>query len=276
MPIPPGTQFPIRWADPLIWQTHEFSKANDVYSFGVCLWEICARTVPWPEITTNAQVQELIDEGTVMPIPPLNSETDIPDKVLAALYGVMQDCWELQSDARPDFAELRVRLARHRSKFVPDSSDESSSDSDINSSAQDEGDFDAFYATRYTTAISGAETTAESEYSSVIPMAQSTATPLLAATDSEYSTVIAAPPAQSPTAIATETGVYGHAPSSSSSSEGESGSAASSSNSSSSSSESFVSNEMSSGRSSTASGAASENASAASDQSHSESDGESS
>jgi Protein tyrosine and serine/threonine kinase len=48
---------PVRWVDPLVWDSNEFSKASDVYSFGVVLWELLART---QSKISDAQAQRIL------------------------------------------------------------------------------------------------------------------------------------------------------------------------------------------------------------------------
>jgi len=90
---------------PLKWMAPEslrrtFTKKSDVWSFGVVLWEMLARSQPYPDHSpTNAAKAVLT--GYRMPIPP-----DTPP----SLSNMITECWQLKPEDRPDFGELNRRL----------------------------------------------------------------------------------------------------------------------------------------------------------------------
>ena len=73
----------------------------DVYSFGVCLWELCSRVYPWHELLEAGRVEELKQrvggraerlESSVCP-PPFRL--------------IVEACWRQQPHRRPSFGVLR-------------------------------------------------------------------------------------------------------------------------------------------------------------------------
>ena len=74
--------------------------AVDVYSFGVCLWELCVRVYPWHELLEAGRVEELkrlVGRRAVR----LESETcPLPFRL------IIEACWRQEPVRRPDFATL--------------------------------------------------------------------------------------------------------------------------------------------------------------------------
>src|SRR5690349_6513521 len=74
-------------------------RASDVWSFGVLLWEMCERKLPYDGLS-NAQVMEgVCKQGLRL------STTNFP----AGLAALMQRCWT-EPEKRPSFEEIFVIL----------------------------------------------------------------------------------------------------------------------------------------------------------------------
>jgi serine/threonine protein kinase len=87
---------PIRWLPPETVSTNIYSKATDVYSFGVTIWETFSRRVPWenlslPEVTISVR------NGATL---------DVPATLPGELKDVMKSCFTFEVDARPNAPRL--------------------------------------------------------------------------------------------------------------------------------------------------------------------------
>ena len=73
--------------------------AVDVFSFGVCLWEICVRLYPWHQLLERGEVDELrrrVSQG----------ERPDPAHCPPALRAIVEACWVTEPSERPSFAEI--------------------------------------------------------------------------------------------------------------------------------------------------------------------------
>ncbi|KAL0036873.1 hypothetical protein WJX77_003215 [Trebouxia sp. C0004] len=118
-----------RWLAPEVIAVQNFSKAADVYSFGIILWELMTWQVPWDDINPF-QIMMLLTQQQARPdIPPLDSLPGGTWPGMQEYILLMQACWEDEPDKRPDFesiiADLRGMLrctaaTRQRSQALKD------------------------------------------------------------------------------------------------------------------------------------------------------------
>lgn len=73
---------------------------QDVFSFGVLLWELMSRQVPWQGYDAVAVVHEVVERDARPPLPH-SCPPDVADLIRA--------CWLREPEARPPFS----RVARH-------------------------------------------------------------------------------------------------------------------------------------------------------------------
>lgn len=95
----------IRWEAPEVWSRpgkRLFSRASDVYAFGVCLYEMFVGHQPWNELRDNKSVVDAVRSGQTMHIP------HYVDTTIAAL---MRRCWSFEPSSRPSMLELESALA---------------------------------------------------------------------------------------------------------------------------------------------------------------------
>jgi len=98
-------KFPIRWSAPEMMTRGQVSKASDVWSFGVVVWEILQFEKPYSEIASNSEVMKKVcNEGLRLARP---TRIQIPDE----LWEIIQSCWQLDPKSRPTFEQLYQRLA---------------------------------------------------------------------------------------------------------------------------------------------------------------------
>ena len=76
------------------------SPASDVFAFGVLLFEIFARSAPWPEMNPLA-AGNLVVAG---------QRTEIPASVPAAMAQLIRECWAHEASARPRMADCVTRI----------------------------------------------------------------------------------------------------------------------------------------------------------------------
>ncbi|XP_028046061.2 tyrosine-protein kinase receptor torso [Monomorium pharaonis] len=92
---------------PLKWMaiealTHQiYTTYSDVWAFGILLWEIVTLgAIPYPGIPANKTLQ-FLKSGYRMERPPNCSRE---------LYNIMYSCWNIKSQSRPTFIELKQSL----------------------------------------------------------------------------------------------------------------------------------------------------------------------
>lgn len=76
------------------------SERTDAFSFGVCLYEMVARSLPWKGLT-HAIVAHRVLAGRRLPVPP-NADP--------ALAEIMRRCWRQEPAQRPNFEFIYRRL----------------------------------------------------------------------------------------------------------------------------------------------------------------------
>ena len=94
-------QGPYKWMAPESLTNNVFSKKTDVWSYGVTLWEVMARSLPFPEMDIYMAADQITKFGLRLPLAPA-----WPPKWQALL----QECWNVDPSQRPDFPEVSLRL----------------------------------------------------------------------------------------------------------------------------------------------------------------------
>lgn len=98
-------------------QSHEYSKSRmlkaDVYSFGVCLWEITERERPFEGMTSYEIAAQWVSNPEELKLPPLTVPKDATAadlKILGECQELVQQCTSIDPNRRPDFKTILKRL----------------------------------------------------------------------------------------------------------------------------------------------------------------------
>lgn len=94
---------PIKWMAMESLFDRVYTEKSDVWSFGICLWEIFTLGgTPYPTRSAE-EVMDMLSDGERMEQPP-NCPLD--------MYFIMRDCWKQDPDQRPPFSQLSERIGR--------------------------------------------------------------------------------------------------------------------------------------------------------------------
>uniref|UniRef100_A0A0A9E1M3 non-specific serine/threonine protein kinase n=1 Tax=Arundo donax TaxID=35708 RepID=A0A0A9E1M3_ARUDO len=85
---------------PEVLEGKPYNRKCDVYSFGICLWEIYCCDMPYPDLSF-ADVSSAVVHQNLRP--------DIPRCCPSPMANIMRKCWDANPDKRPDMDEV-VRL----------------------------------------------------------------------------------------------------------------------------------------------------------------------
>jgi serine/threonine protein kinase len=94
-------QGPYKWMAPESLTQNIFSKKTDVWSYGVTLWEIMARSLPFPELDIYTAADMVCKQGLRLPLSP-----NWPPK----WQQLLTSCWNVNADQRPGFVEISASL----------------------------------------------------------------------------------------------------------------------------------------------------------------------
>lgn len=111
-----------RWLAPEILSGGACTTASDVFSFGVVMWEILTRQVPWEGFTTWAIVGE-IQRGDRLPTTPtslfaLDETVDLESMGVYEYVQLMKECWSHAPEERPDFSYIAGKLREIQRRVV--------------------------------------------------------------------------------------------------------------------------------------------------------------
>lgn len=79
------------------------SYASDIYSFGVVVWEILSRALPWAAETRGQDIYRRVVIKGERPVIPVDAPAD--------LAGVVRDCWAANPGKRPSSEEIMEVIA---------------------------------------------------------------------------------------------------------------------------------------------------------------------
>ncbi|RWS31389.1 Vascular endothelial growth factor receptor 3-like protein [Leptotrombidium deliense] len=92
------TPLPVKWMAVESLRDNLFTSKSDVWSFGVLLWELFSLGEnPYPGVSMDAEFYVKLKDGFRM---------QRPDNCPEVVYEIMKNCWSLNPNKRPDFAQL--------------------------------------------------------------------------------------------------------------------------------------------------------------------------
>ncbi|KAL3586830.1 hypothetical protein D5086_013697 [Populus alba] len=92
------------WMAPEVLRNEPANEKCDIYSFGVILWELATCQIPWKGLNPMQVVGAVGFQ---------NRHLEIPEDIDPAIAQIIRDCWQLEPNLRPTFAELISRLLHH-------------------------------------------------------------------------------------------------------------------------------------------------------------------
>ncbi|GMJ01906.1 hypothetical protein like AT3G22750 [Hibiscus trionum] len=78
-----------------------YNRKCDVYSFGICLWEIYCCDMPYPDLSF-AQISSAVVQENLRP--------EIPRCCPSSLANIMRKCWDANAKNRPEMEEVVTML----------------------------------------------------------------------------------------------------------------------------------------------------------------------
>ncbi|KAE9613539.1 putative protein kinase TKL-Pl-4 family [Lupinus albus] len=104
----PGTY---RWMAPEMIKRKSHGRKVDVYSFGLILWEMLTGTTPYEDMTPIQAAFAVVNK---------NSRPVIPSNCPPAMRSLIDQCWSLHSDKRPEFLQIVKVLEQFESSLARD------------------------------------------------------------------------------------------------------------------------------------------------------------
>ena len=82
-----------------------YNEKVDVYSFAILLWQMLSGGNPYPNMTKEAYMQQVVLGGERLPVVPIMSRAPV------GVVRLMERCWHADHTKRPDFTTILRDLA---------------------------------------------------------------------------------------------------------------------------------------------------------------------
>ncbi|CAI0455963.1 unnamed protein product [Linum tenue] len=86
---------------PEVLNGNPYNRKCDVYSYGICLWEIYCCDMPYPDLSFSEMTSAVVRQ---------NLRPEIPRCCPSSLANVMRRCWDANPDKRPEMEEVVTML----------------------------------------------------------------------------------------------------------------------------------------------------------------------
>lgn len=104
-----GFRGPFKWMAPESLSSTTFSTKTDSYSYGIVLWEIVARSAPYPELDIYEAAKQVVQDG-LRPIIPITCPAKLGD--------IMNACWQTDPEKRPEMLKIDEMLQQAQKELV--------------------------------------------------------------------------------------------------------------------------------------------------------------
>lgn len=104
----PGTY---RWMAPEMIKHKSYNRKVDVYSFGLILWEMVAGTIPYDDMNPIQAAFAVVNK---------NLRPVIPANCPPAMRALIEQCWSLQAEKRPEFWQVVKVLEQFETSLARD------------------------------------------------------------------------------------------------------------------------------------------------------------
>ncbi|VFQ60438.1 unnamed protein product [Cuscuta campestris] len=103
---------------PEVLRNEPSNEKCDVYSFGVILWELATMRLPWSGMNPMQVVGAVGFQ---------NRRLEIPKELDPLVARIIWECWQMDPNLRPSFAELTVALRPLQRLVIPSHVDQPNS-----------------------------------------------------------------------------------------------------------------------------------------------------
>jgi hypothetical protein len=97
---------PVKWMAPEQLERMAYSRASDVFAFGVLLYEIFARSVPWPGLANVNVITQVV----------MGKRMELPNSIPYNVQKSMKQCWAQEAAERPKMAAVVDELRASQTK----------------------------------------------------------------------------------------------------------------------------------------------------------------
>ncbi|XP_051135784.1 serine/threonine/tyrosine-protein kinase HT1-like [Andrographis paniculata] len=104
----PGTY---RWMAPEMIKRKHYGRKVDVYGFGLILWEFVSGSIPYEDMTPIQAAFAVVNK---------NLRPAVPQDCPPAMKALIEQCWSLQPDKRPEFWQIVKVLEEFEASYARD------------------------------------------------------------------------------------------------------------------------------------------------------------
>ena len=92
---------------PEVIENKQYTLKADVYSFGIMVWEICTRRIPYEDKKNQMQISFHVTAKKMRP-----DKSLIPIETPSGLRELMEYCWDHDPNKRPNFEQILIFLKK--------------------------------------------------------------------------------------------------------------------------------------------------------------------